>query len=79
MVTTEYGFSPWGKDIGGYCSNPSSNQDHSNEGGTEYPIKNDRGYDWWVDNKDGKGRLVIEDPEYCAKMNYSIGKWIDSL
>jgi hypothetical protein len=79
LVTTKYGFSPWGRDIGGYCSNPSSNQDHSNDGGNEYPIKNDRGYDWWTANEEGKGRLVIEDPVYCAKMNYTIGNWIDSL
>ena len=63
LVTTQYGFSPWGKDIGGYCSNPNSNQDHSQDGGNEYPIKNDRGYDWWTANEDGKGRLVIEDPQ----------------
>ena len=79
LVTTQYGYSPWGKDYGGYCSNPSSNQDHSNDGGSEYPIKNDRGYDWWTSNTKGKGRLVIEDPVYCSKMSYTIGNWIDTL
>lgn len=79
MTTTTYGFSPWGKDMGGYCSDPNSNQDHSNDGGTDYPIKNDKGYDWWTGTGAGKGNLVIEDPTYAAKMNYTIGSWIDSL
>lgn len=79
MTTTQYGFSPWGKDMGGYCSDSSANQDHSNDGGTDYPIKNDRGYDWWTATGAGKGNLVIEEPTYAAKMSYSIGSWIDSL
>src|SRR5574344_459796 len=79
LVTTQYGYSPWGKEYGGYCSNPSSNQDHSNDGGSEYPIKNDRGYDWWTINTKGKGRLLSEDPVYCTTMSYTIGNWIDTL
>jgi len=79
ITTTKYGFSPWGKDMGGYCSDPTSNQDHSKDGGTDFPIKNDKGYDWWSATGEGKGNLVVEDPAYAAKMNYNIGSWIDSL
>jgi len=79
MTTTSYGFSPWGKDMGGYCSDPESNQDHSNDGGTDFPIKNDKGYDWWTGTGDGKGNLVIEDPAWAAKQSYNLGGWIDSL
>jgi len=79
MTTTSYGFSPWGKDMGGYCSDPESNQDHSKDGGTDFPIKNDKGYDWWTGTGDGKGNLVIEDPAWAAKQSYNLGGWIDSL
>lgn len=84
MTTTKDGFSPWGKDIGGYCSNPVANQDHSKDGmatdGTTvlFAAMNDRGYDWWINQETG-GKLVIEDPVYCAKVSYAIGDWIDIL
>lgn len=82
-LTTKFdGFSPWGRNLGGYCSNPDINQDHSKDGYVNnlntYPCKNDRGYDWWIDQEKG-GKLVIEDPQYVANVNYSLGTWIDSL
>lgn len=46
MTTTKEGFSAWGKDMGGYCSNPSCNQDHSKngyvDGVNKKPSMNDR-------------------------------------
>lgn len=84
MTTTKDGFSPWGKDIGGYCSNPIANQDHTKDGmapdGTTvlFAAMNDKGYDWWTNQETG-GKLVIEDPVYCARVSYAIGDWIDIL
>lgn len=83
MVTTEEGFYPWGKDMGGYSSNPNINQDHSKDGWAEgenkYPNKNDAGYDWWTSLESGKGRLVVEDPTYAAKVSFTVGSWIETL
>ena len=85
MTTTRDGFSAWGKDIGGYCSNPSANQDHSTDGAAEknngvaIPAINDRGYDWWTDQTETGGQMVIEDPTYCAQVNFAVGMWIDGL
>lgn len=84
MTTTQDGFSPWGKDIGGYCSNPSANKDHSTDGaadkngGTAFPALNDKGYEWWSNQTTG-GQMVIEDPTYCAQVSFSVGEWIDTL
>lgn len=81
MTTTQEGFSAWGKDIGGYSANPACNQDHSKDGYVEgvntYDAKNDRGYEWWL-SADG-GRLVVEDPAYCAKVSFDLGDWIDMI
>ena len=79
MTTSKEGFAPWGKDIGGYSANPVCNQDHSKDGYVDgvnkFPAKNDRGYDWWV-GADG-GRLVVEDPQYCAAVSFTMSDWID--
>lgn len=89
MTCTEDGFSAWGKDMGGYSSNPEVaklNEEtyHHETGGmsedgqtVEYPAKNDKGYDWWT-SEDG-GKLVLEDPEYCADAAFTIGSWIEVL
>ena len=81
MVTSKDGFQPWGKDMGGYSSNPSINQDHSRDGYVDgvdkFPAKDDRGYSWWV--SPDFGRLVIEETDYCASVQFSVGLWIDSL
>ena len=37
--------------------------------------KNDRGYEWWTTN----GTLVLEDPEYCADVAFTVGSWIEML
>ena len=86
MTCTQKGFEAWGKDMGGYSSNPkvaAENEElhqHS-KGGTDeagnvvYAAKNDRGYDWWV----GDGKLVLEDPEYCASVAFTVGSWIETL
>ena len=37
--------------------------------------KNDRGYDWWTTD----GELVLEDPEYCASVSFTVGSWIEML
>ncbi len=81
MTTTQEGFEPWGKDMGGYSSNPVVAQateekfQHSVGGGDEFPAKNDRGYDWWTN----EGELVLEDPAYCSEVSFSVGSWIDVL
>ena len=86
MTTTMKGFEPWGKDIGGYSSDPAVTPDHSKDGkgaGTdaapEFPVLNDRGYTWWTTNEAGKGRLVIEDPVYASSVSYTVGDWISLI
>lgn len=85
MTCTVDGFSAWGKDMGGYSSNPvvmsgtEAKYHHSTagfvDGVNKFPAKNDRGYDWWINT----GKLVVEDPKYCALSSFRVGAWIDSL
>ena len=87
MTCTADGFSAWGKDIGGYSSNPevaAENEEiyHHQTGGmaedgttVEFAALNDHGYDWWVND----GKLVLEDPEYCASVSFTVGSWIEML
>ena len=87
MTCTVDGFSAWGKDMGGYCSNPTVAADneakfHHMTGGmaedgttVAYAAKNDAGYDWWTTD----GKLVLEDPEYCASVAFTVGSWIEML
>ena len=81
ITCTVDGFSAWGKDMGGYSSNPTvaagteEKYHHSTGGGDEFPAKNDRGYDWWT----GEGKLVLEDPAYCASVAFTVGSWIEML
>lgn len=81
MTTTQEGFSAWGKDMGGYCSNPNCNQDHSKDGFVDgvdtFPAKNDRGYEWWTSAQGGQ--LVVEDPEYCAQVSFDLSDYIDMI
>lgn len=85
LTCTEDGFSAWGKDMGGYSSNPEvataieATYNHG-EGGyvdgvNEYECCNDRGYDWWTTT----GKLVLEDPEYCSSVAFTVGSWIELL
>ena len=83
MTETVDGFSAWGKDIGGYSSNPeviAANEEkfhHSTGGDTAdggpFKALNDKGFEWW------KSKLVIEDPEYCASVAFTVGSWIEML
>ena len=79
MTTQAEGFAAWGKDIGGYSSNPACNKDHSKDGyvdgADKFPNKNDRGYDWWAK----EGGIVLEDPVYCAETAVNMSDWIDGL
>lgn len=87
MTCTTDGFSAWGKDIGGYSSNPTvaaENEEifHHQTGGmaedgetVEFAALNDAGYDWWTN----EGQLVLEDPEYCASVSFTVGSWIEML
>ena len=87
MTCTVDGFSAWGKDMGGYSSNPdvaAENEEvyHHQIGGmaedgttVEFAAKNDAGYDWWTTD----GKLVLEDPEYCASVAFTVGSWIEML
>ena len=81
MTTTQEGFAAWGKDMGGYSANLVCMQDHSKDGYVDgvntFDAKNDRGYDWWI-SADG-GRLVVEDPAYCAQVSFDLGDWIDMI
>ncbi len=87
MTCTADGFSAWGKDMGGYSSNPkvlAENEEiyHHMTGGmaedgttVQFAAKNDRGYEWWTTD----GKLVLEDPEYCASVAFTVGSWIEML
>ncbi len=85
MTCTAEGFSPWGKDMGGYSSNPvvaadtEAQYNHAKGGYVDgvdtFPAKNDRGYDWWTTD----GQLVLEDPEYCSSVAFTVGSWIEML
>ena len=79
MTTTQEGFKAWGKDMGGYAPVPACMQDHSQDGYVDgvdtYPAKNDRGYEWWIN----EGKLVVEDPAYAASVADTLGDWIDAL
>jgi hypothetical protein len=81
ITCTVDGFSAWGKDMGGYSSNPvvakgvEDTYHHSVGGGDQFPAKNDRGYDWWTTD----GKLVLEDPSYCASVAFTVGSWIEIL
>ncbi len=87
MTCTVDGFSAWGKDMGGYSSNPDvaaeteEKYGHSKGGmaedGTtvEFEAKNDRGYEGWTTD----GKLVLEDPEYCADVAFTVGSWVEML
>ncbi len=81
MTETVDGFSAWGKDIGGYSSNPevakgTEEKFHHSTGesskvATETTM--DKGHDWWVN----EGKLVVEDPAYCASVAFTVGSWIE--
>ena len=85
ITCTVDGFSAWGKDMGGYSSNPTvaagteEKYGHSQggvvDGELKFPNKNDRGYDWWTTT----GKLVLEDPAYCADAAFTVGSWIEML
>ena len=85
MTCTEDGFSAWGKDMGGYSANPlvaeatEATRNHKQggyvDGVSVFECKNDRGYEWWTTT----GKLVLEDPEYCASVDFSVGSWIELL
>lgn len=85
MSCTKDGFSAWGKDMGGYSANPTvaaeteATYQHQTggyvDGVSTYEAKNDRGYDWWTTT----GKLVLEDPEYCASVSFTVGSWIEML
>lgn len=86
LSCTEDGFSAWGKDMGGYSSNPKvaeaieTTYQHGrggyNEAGElEFEAENDRGYEWWST----QGELVLEDPDYCASVDFTVGNWIELL
>ena len=85
MTTTQEGFAAWGKDMGGYAPVPACMQDHSKDGQKDadgnvtdtvfFAAKNDRGYDWWLN----EGKLVVEEPAYCASVSGKMSDWIDGI
>ena len=83
MTETVDGFSAWGKDIGGYSSNPvvaagTEEKFHHSTGESSTvacETTMDKGYDWWTTT----GKLVVEDPKYCASVAFTVGSWIEML
>lgn len=83
MTETVDGFSAWGKDLGGYSSNPvvaagtEEKFHHSTGESSKVACETtmDKGYDWWTTT----GKLVVEDPKYCAEVAYTVGSWIELL
>ncbi|MBQ2657822.1 MAG: hypothetical protein IJF87_04550 [Erysipelotrichaceae bacterium] len=83
MTETVDGFSAWGKDLGGYSSNPlvaqgTEEKYHHSEGlsaKVACETTMDKGYDWWIND----GKLVVEDPVYCASVAFTVGSWIEML
>jgi hypothetical protein len=83
MTETVDGFSAWGKDIGGYSSNPEvakateEKYHHSTGESSNVACETtmDRGYDWWIND----GKLVVEDPKYCSSVAFTVGSWIEML
>lgn len=83
MTETVDGFSAWGKDIGGYSSNPVVAQGteerfhHSTGESSKVACETtmDKGYDWWVNT----GKLIVEDPKYCSSVAFTVGSWIEML
>ena len=85
MTCTVDGFSAWGKDMGGYSSNPTvaeaieATYGHQKGGYVDgvdtFPAKDDHGYEWWTN----QGKLVLEDPEYCSSVAFTVGSWIELL
>ena len=83
MTETVDGFSAWGKDIGGYSSNPEvakgTEEKFHHSTGESSNVANDttmdRGLEWWTNN----GKLVIEDPVYCSSVAFTVGSWIETL
>lgn len=80
------GFSAWGADMGGYSSNPElytlnetvykhATAGNNADGTVAFDCKNDRGLTWWTNT----GKLVIEDPKYCASVAFTVGSWIETL
>lgn len=77
------GFKAWGKDIGGYSSNPKVAEaveaefHHSTGESSKVACETtmDRGFQWWTN----EGKLVVEDPEYCASVAFTVGSWIELL
>ena len=52
-----------------------SNCVNDENGNFAYESKNDRGFDLWST----EGELVLEDPEYCASVSFTVGSWIELL
>lgn len=75
MTESVDGFSAWGKDIGGYSSNPVLAE--ANEAKFNHKAEGDLGLAWWT--AEGKGELVVEDPKYCADVAFTVGSWIEML
>jgi hypothetical protein len=83
MTETVEGFSAWGKDLGGYSSNPvvaegTEAKYHHSEGASANvacETTMDKGYNWWIND----GKLVVEDPAYCASVAFTVGSWIEML
>ena len=83
MTETVDGFGAWGKDIGGYSSNPEvakgteEKYHHSTGESSNVACETtmDKGYDWWINN----GKLIVEDPKYCSSVAFTVGSWIEML
>ena len=90
LTTKLEGFETWGKDMGCYSSNPKVAEENeakyhhsragfNDKGDNAFPVKNDRGAKWWLNQKQGEIKLVLEDPDYCSKVAFTVGRWIDQM
>lgn len=90
MTETVDGFSAWGKDIGGYSSNPTLAKEneakfHHSTGGMKKDADGNPTTEVEFAALNDKGydwwqkRLVIEDPVYCADQAFGVGAWIETL
>lgn len=83
VTCTVDGFSTWGKDIASYTCNPVVAREieevyhHSENGNADgsLSVRSVPTITWWQD----QGRLVTEDIDYCASVDFVFGSWIDLL
>ena len=89
MTCTVDGFSAWGKDMGGYSSNPTVAAGNGSQvsitqerrlwltdvNTVRVRSKNDRGYEWWATDASWSSRI----PNTALSVAFTVGSWIEVL